>query len=201
MLRYQDFLIPKMPEYSTQRDNYDTKGNPEFSSQCFIESMKYFWNWIWDTFMDVSYDINDRAYYAIVMSKLKKGETRYDWDVHKRILNEYLEKWGLEKRVDYFKTLDVWNKVRENVLNGIPVVTGINISNYLPGAKGHIICIVGFRIDENGNTLGAFVHDPYGNARSKYKDHDGSCILYPSDDLIKMIGPDSHSLLFVEKNV
>jgi len=44
---------------------------------------------------------------------------------------------------------------------------------------GHMCCCIGYREESNGDDI-IIVHDPFGNALKKYKDHDGNTMEYPA---------------------
>lgn len=195
----RNIVVGNKPEWTTQRDNYDRDGNPEFTNQCMIESFTFFWRWLWKTFFATETFLPDRTYYAIVVSSLKSGETRYDWEVHLRITNDYLVQKNIPGKLFLHKTKESWKDVLHSIINGVPVVMSIDIRSALNSKtrKGHIVLLVGLSVEESGEVRGIYILDPYGSINTNYRDQNGDTIFVPIEKAIKIIDEDSHCAIFV----
>ena len=198
----KNIVVKNKPVWTTQRDNYDRDGHPEFSNQCMIESFTYFWRWLWKTFFITETFLDDRAYYAIVLNSLKSGETRYDWEVHLRITNDYLMKKNIPARLTLHKTNESWKDVLQSIVKGNPVVMSIDIRSALNSKtrKGHIVFLAGLSVDDLGEVRGIYILDPYGSINTNYRDQNGDMIFIQMEKAIKLIDESSHcAILEIDK--
>jgi hypothetical protein len=183
-------LLDPVPEYLSQRDNFKLGTDKiEPSNQCFLTSCTMFVKYIGEkenilTIKNISEDEYQRVINGICITKNIPFNTtgrmvggRYLWDTHNTALDA-LSKPLSVKRINYTKDL-----IRKQIDCGYPVVMGIDISNYLKGASGHIVMCVGY--DENG----LIFHDPYGDAVTGYKDHNGKSVHYSHADLQNLMRP------------
>ena len=163
--------------YNSQRDNFDFGGQFRGSCQCFSTAA-----WMFISYIDPKFKANDdislRAYVDDVSDivgkpgigeKIKKayrfisGNSAYWWQVHKAALEARLGEKVVFRDGDMSEAEFV-----EAVMRG-PVIIGTNKMAGLPG--GHIILAT----DRDR------YNDPYGNARTGYRDRNGANVEYPLD--------------------
>lgn len=82
---------------------------------------------------------------------------------------------------DDFKTNATWCEVIEALRNGRPVVAIGSFGT----TSGHVVTLVGY------TPTHVLVNDPYGNAMTKWREEDGRNRLYPVQDVIKTLSPES----------
>jgi len=178
-------------EYFSQRDNVYVP-----SSSCFPTSlamcMNYCLQLIGKTKIDVGCDaqmqLEDYLDYMLDDDKTKKWMTEntsrlgnWIWNYNRRVLYD-VEAYTFNRlmlplgfKATFYSNLnyiDLCNKLEETK---IPAVIGGNFSE-ISNVKGHMNCLIGF------NKLGLeefIVHDPYGNALTKYQVGNGKDIRYP----------------------
>lgn len=80
-----------------------------------------------------------------------------------------------------FSTTRRWSEVRNELLNGRPVVLGADLT-----PSGHIVTIIGY------NRYGYIVHDPWGDAYTGYSNTEGRRISYSYGYLNRVAGPDGN---------
>ena len=182
-----------MPAYLSQRDNINTDGTTNRTTQCFISSGTMFLNAMADRFKFTKFD--ELAYLSTIegwTKQTRETDTRYDWQVHKDVINTILEGQKRKEFVEIHKVQDSHKKILESLDDNFPVLCSINISKFYNGAVGHIVLIVGY------NEIGTFFHDPFGNAKTRYKNQDGQCVLYSQTELKDMIDSDRRCMI-IEK--
>ena len=84
---------------------------------------------------------------------------------------------------DDFKTNATWCEAVEALRNGRPVVA---IGGF-GSPSGHVATLIGY------TPTHVLVNDPYGNAMTKWREEDGQSKLYPVQDVIKTLSPESIS--------
>lgn len=92
---------------------------------------------------------------------LKHGKDRHNHADLVWVAREY----GAQARFGMNRT---WAQIREEIRAGRPVVVSGKFTQ-----SGHIIAIIGLHGDD------FIVHDPWGNAMTGYKSHNGRQVLYP----------------------
>jgi len=106
-----------------------------------------------------------------------KGRTSLWWLVQKHGIEKWLWHQGIRGTAKFYNKTMTY-EILLRVLPDHPVMIGTNKIGGLPG--GHIILAIGF--DENQNII---CHDPAGNATTKYKNRNGSMVVYPVEYLHK----------------
>jgi len=175
--------------YNSQRDNFDFAGTFKGSCQCFSTCA---WMMMSAHNSDIIADddkalskyvddVSDIVGQSGVAEEVEKevsgivGNSAYFWQVQQAGINKWMNGIGVkcvwEKNANY----DRISELCENT----PVVLGTSKLAGLPG--GHIILAIG----NAGN--GLFVHDPYGDAITWYKDPNGGEVIYPKEFLEKSI--------------
>jgi len=91
------------------------------------------------------------------------------WEIQQKAFTRMLNDYGIEG-YDIFNTLN-YEQIRQYILYG-PVTVGTYQLGGLPG--GHIILCIG--IDRVGSLI---FNDPYGDARTGYKEQNGAKVIYP----------------------
>lgn len=166
-------------EYNSQRDNFEFGGRFRAWSQCFSTSA---WMLICYWLRQRCTDTGLRSYVEAVELKVGHGSiarrvTRYArwitgytslwWLVQQAGIAEYLS--GLGGKVVFRESDGTWDEVSEALTTG-PVIIG---TTGLPGLRGgHIVLIIGETVDS------WIVHDPYGDARTAYRDTNGEAVRY-----------------------
>jgi hypothetical protein len=165
--------------YINQRTNYGWEGKLSPSRQCFYSSAVMLLSHYDKAAKDLEYLIQYVDDTEILVGKpgiaerlfpKLTGRTGAYWAVHRAAIQE-----RLKKEVVFDATMPY--EVMKNIVAEKPVIIGTKEIGALSG--GHII--VAMRISEKG----IIVNDPYGNALTKYKDHNGNGIDYPDDYLKK----------------
>jgi len=175
--------------YNSQRNNYDFSGSFSAWSQCFSTCA-----WMFISYFDNSYDAlddNELSKYfdeveatvgqpgiaekVILKCKWITGKTSLWWAVQQTAIQQYLPhkyiRFDAEHNIDMI--LDI--------IKHSPIIIGTNKIGGLP--DGHIVLLV----DYDGDSKSFLVNDPFGNARSNYRDYNGDSILYNFDWLRKFI--------------
>lgn len=185
-------------DYNSQRDNFTFKNKFKSFWQCFSTSA---WKLI-SYYTD--YDATDDEMLAIYLDDVEASvgkpgigekirqkykwitkETSYWWLVQQAGLEKWLWRQGIKGSAIY---CDIKGADRQATFDEIeyfldefsPVILQTKKMGGLKG--GHIILAVGY---DSENII---CHDPFGNALTKYTDHDGKYVLYPKDFLIKYTG-------------
>ena len=100
-----------------------------------------------------------------------KRRTLYEVEVF--IFNRLMKNLGFEAKAKYNLKYETICNVLEQ--NSLPMVIGGNFKS-VSRVGGHMNCLVGY----NDVGLKEFiVNDPYGNALTGYKDHNGAYLRYP----------------------
>lgn len=178
-------LLNPKPEYLSQRDNIKL-GSAEFekNNQCFMTTSTMFCRYIAkthdiSTVINMSEDEYNRIINGICLTKkIDYAAGRYMWDIHQAAINALLKPMTV-KRIEVTK-----DAIRKQIDLGYPVIIGIDISQYVKGASGHLVLCIGY------DDKGLIFNDPYGDAVLAYKEHDGSDVHYDWSDLTKMM-PDN----------
>ncbi|MCW7462799.1 hypothetical protein [Leptospira limi] len=208
---FTDHLLTKT-DYLSQRDNinpytiedgkvFDKKGKYLFDledfekyehllydrvTKCFISAGSMFCGFLHER--RIIKTIVDEVAYELALDKvMKKGETRFLWAVHKRLMNEVILK-DTDFTFDFEKaTLSAIQKIMKK---GDPLMISLYIKDWYPSGKGHLTFGSGYREDLNGKILGFILKDPFGKLLTNYKDHDGANSFIPLQDFKKAInGP------------
>lgn len=107
-------------------------------------------------------------------------ESSYFWEVQRAALIKYLAAGGKHGTIVYMDANCNWENLYK-AIDVCPVILGTNKMGGLPG--GHIILVTGYA--DNGDL---FVHDPYGNATTGYKDKNGENVVYSKAFLTPFVG-------------
>lgn len=177
--------IQNPPNYLSQRDNKNLDGTDNRVNQCMISTFTMFMNWCADRYKFEHFD--ELAYLATIEGWIKntrETDSRFDWQVHVDVVNTILEGKKVKDRLEIEKTIPSKKEVIESLQNNIPVPMSINISAFYNGAHGHIVLCVGW------NESGLFFHDPFGDAKSRYKKADGESVFYSQAELNEMLDND-----------
>jgi hypothetical protein len=94
------------------------------------------------------------------------------------IIKAIRESHGVQIR---FTTGATWCEVIESLRNGMPVVAIGSFGRL----AGHVVTIVGY------TPTHVLVNDPYGNVMTKWLEPDGRNMLYPIQDFINSVSPES----------
>ncbi|OLP16537.1 hypothetical protein BST81_20260 [Leptolyngbya sp. 'hensonii'] len=92
------------------------------------------------------------------------------------VLSQLIKAYGFNTS---FSTTRRWSQVRDELVNGRPVVLGGLFTH-----GGHIVTLVGY------TPLGYLVNDPWGDALSGYTNMEGRKLLYPYSYVDQKAGPD-----------
>lgn len=175
-------LLKPKPDYLTQRDNVKLGGTGlEQSNQCFISAATMFCRHVAKEHdMLTVFKMSEYEYNSIILGicqtkKIDYAAGRYMWDIHQSAINALLKPLSV-KRVNATKDL-----IRSQIDLGYPVIIGIDISHYLKGASGHMVLCIGY------DDKGLVIHDPYGDALTGYKNHNGESVHYDWNELQNMI--------------
>lgn len=180
-------------KYNSQRDNIDFggkfKGNCQCFSTCSWMFMSYYSSKIaaFDDGMlskyvdDVETTVGKKGIGEQVKERFRwiTGRTSYWWLINKYGIEKWLWREGINGNA-VFKDKNIsFNNLTKLVDNG-PVILQTKKMGSLHG--GHIILAVGYTESH------IIVADPYGNALTNYKDHNGENVLYHKDWLKKYTG-------------
>ncbi|GBF49394.1 hypothetical protein LPTSP4_09070 [Leptospira ryugenii] len=198
-------------KYKTQRDNinpytiedgivYDLKGKKLFllidfekyehllfdrSSKCFLSAGSMFCGALKEKEI-IKDEIDEVAYEIALDNILKKGETRFHWEAHKRLLNNLLK--DTDFTFDY--EVSSMSGIIERSVEEMPFMCSLYIKPWYPSGKGHLTLFSGKRNNYENKFIGGFLKDPFGKLLTGYKDHDGDNCFIPIEDLRKAIkGP------------
>lgn len=94
--------------------------------------------------------------------------------------NDYLRHYGVKGSAMFHDGTALIGSLKDFAKIG-PLILGTHKLGGLPG--GHIILVV----DYNAKTNCLVCHDPFGNAMTNYKDHDGAYVEYPVEWLTPSI--------------
>ncbi|MDZ4726561.1 MAG: hypothetical protein SH817_10405 [Leptospira sp.] len=210
MSTYTDTLFTKT-DCKTQRDNinpytiengivYDLNGKKLFLiedfeknehllfdrvTKCFISSGSMFCGSLHEKGF-ISTEIDEVAYELALNKNLKKGETRYHWEAHKRVINLFLK----DTDVTFDYEVSSMDGIYERMVEGSPFLCSLNIKPWYPSGSGHLTLCSGKRNNYENKLIGVFLKDPFGKLLTSYKDHDGDNCYIPLDDFKKAIkGP------------
>ena len=125
------------------------------TKQWMIENQGRIGSWIWKYTKRTIYAIEAYIFNRLMNNLGYKAEEKYNW------------------------TYDTVCHALEQ--NSMPMVIGGNFSS-VSSVGGHMNCLVGY------NAIGLkefIVHDPYGNAMTKYVDQNGSYVRYPAKFYVK----------------
>lgn len=179
-------------QYNSQRDNFNFKGKFMGGSQCFSTCA-----WMFMSYFSPSIKANDDKALSIYVDDVEafvggKGIAekiikKYNWITGKTSLWWLVQQAGIEKWLKDFKVKGkvVFSDLEydfdnlKTLLEKSPVILGTNKIGGVRG--GHIILVVGY----NDNYNNFIVNDPYGDAKTKYKDHNGENVEYSYDFLKK----------------
>lgn len=206
----KDIIALNTGKYQSQRNNakiyylhgsnfVDEKGNVLFaakdidkyedklfdrSTECFISTGSVFCDSLYNARL-IKTSIDELAYKIGVINNTKGKEDRFYWSAHERFLDKIL----IDKDYDFYFEKAKGNEklIMKSIYDGMPVMCSIWIQPWYPSGKGHLILIVGYRIDSEGNLLGFIVYDPFGDCLSQYKNHDGEKVFYGLEDWAKMM--------------
>jgi hypothetical protein len=121
--------------------------------------------------------IDELTYKINVIDHLKRKQTRFFWESHKRVFNEFYLK-DSEYEFVYEKVNGNEDKIRASIDAGFVVICSIWIKPWYPSGRGHLIIIKGYVLDQNGNITAWICDDPFGDCLSKYINHNGHDVRY-----------------------
>jgi len=182
-------------KFNSQRNNYDFAGKFKGYQQCFATSAWMFMSFFSELFRadddkqlsryvdDVCNEVGETGI-GEEEAKYNKlsGNSAYYWLVQVAAIKKWLGQAGKKIAISYDSETTA-DKIKSALKNS-PVIVGTNRLGGLKG--GHIILIV----DIDGEDF--IVNDPYGNAQTNYKDHNGDSVRYPVAWLSKYLS--GHSI-------
>jgi hypothetical protein len=139
--------------------------------------------------------IDEVAYREAVIATAKGEETRFHWSAHERFIDSLLRGKGYEFFI--FKAATSNAQIMQSIDSGYPVMCSIWIKSWYPSGRGHLVLIVGYKTDDEGNWLGYIVNDPFGDCLCQYKNHDGEKVFYDSKEWVKMMNSPSDKPRFL----
>lgn len=206
----KDIIAKHNGKYKSQRDNakiyylqgsnyVDDKGKILFpadkidenesklfdrTTECFISTGSMFCEALFNARI-IKTQVDELAYKIAVIEKSKGSETRFHWSAHERFIDSLIKGHGY----DFFfhRVKGNLSEIKDSIDNGFPVMCSIWIKPWYPSGRGHLVLIVGYRQDDEGNILGYIVNDPFGDCLSKYKNKDGEKVFYHIKEFNKMI--------------
>lgn len=173
--------------YNDQRNNIDFGGAFAGWKQCFSTSA-----WMFISYYCKSYKFNDDmqlseylkdvegivGYAPIARRAILKFAkfvkmpiigSSYWWLIQKEGIEEYVKKCTPHFELQFYDA-GTWEQF-DNALKSGPVIAGTKYLGGLPG--GHIVLVV----DRDEKFY--YVNDPYGDATTNYKNHNGEMVAYP----------------------
>jgi hypothetical protein len=204
MINNEVFLIVNDSIYLTQRDNVDTlseKRNLQPSNQCMVSA---FGSWAlqfgkfanlkkWNK--EFNKETIEEIIFTIVQSRVdylnkntsnpKLKTSRFSSIHFIWMFNSILKEFGwklISEKVDL-------EKITKILDSGQSVICGTNISNFLNGASGHIVNLIGYKKDKQGTVLGLYVNDPFGDCQTNYKNKNGEKVFYTIETVQKLFSP------------
>jgi hypothetical protein len=109
-----------------------------------------------------------------------RGRTSLWWLVHKEAVEKWLWQRGIKGESVFHDKSVPFDTLPELIEKYGVIVLGTKKMGGLPG--GHIILAVGYTDTD------IICHDPFGNANTNYKNHDGSYVQYSKNFLEKYAG-------------
>ena len=154
------------------------------TNECFISSGSMFCDALYNAGITKT-PVDEMAYKVAVIENSKGNETRYHWSAHERFMGILIK----DKGYDFFihKVKGNEDQIKDSILHDFPVLCSIYIQPWYPSGRGHLILIVGFRTDSEGNVTGYVCNDPFGDCLSQYKNTNGERVFYPIKEFKKMI--------------
>lgn len=187
--------------YNSQRDNFNFKGKFPVWKQCFSTCAFMFISFFNDTIFgdkdlvkyidDVEAQVGEPGIAEKVIQKFKwiTGFTSMWWLVQKEGIEKWLWRSGIQGEAVYVDK-GHWQDIIIALDYG-PIILGTDKMGGLP--NGHIILLIGTDND-------AFiVHDPFGNATTKYVDINGDAVRYPIKYLIGYAGDNPRYMYWKSK--
>jgi hypothetical protein len=154
------------------------------TTECFIATGSMFAESLYNAGI-IRTPVDEIAYREGVIAKAKGKETRFHWSAHERFMDSIVRGKGYEFFI--FKAAQTNAQIMQSIDSGFPVMCSIWIKSWYPSGRGHLVLIVGYKTDDEGNWLGYIVNDPFGDCLSKYKNHDGEKVFYPASEWKKMM--------------
>lgn len=206
----KDIIALNTGKYQTQRDNaktyylhgtnyVDEKGNILFAAkdldkfedklfdrttECFVSSGSMFCESLYNAKI-INTPIDELAYKLGVINNAQGKEDRFYWSAHERFIDKVLEK--TEYDFHFRNAMGNEKLIMESIDKGFPVMCSIWIQSWYPSGKGHLVLIVGYRLDSEGKFLGFIVYDPFGDCLTQYKNKNGNKVFYGVKDWAKMM--------------
>lgn len=182
-----------IPDYLSQRNNFNLDGSKNTNNQCMIASVTMELNSFGKMINDVMFQkITEFSYlntFQSILDGSKKGtntvvknpknKDRFWLSAHADVVNFLLKESHLNyKMVSGEQTL---TSIKSYITKtNLPVILATDISQFLKGASGHIMVAIGY------DSTGLYIHDPYGNCTLSYGDHNGNNIRYGTPILQKL---------------
>ncbi|TGN00382.1 hypothetical protein EHR03_13225 [Leptospira mayottensis] len=212
-LTKNDFVLNEAWHY-TQKDNRNIDGSSNMVytkewrrfNQCFISSGTAFINKLLDSLIKSGLDYKasgriDELSYLIRVGEYNTGESvennkRFFWEQHRKFLNQVLSGAFPDASpipcVDYSKVgIKSLNKLAYAILLERQPMAGIHLGN----GGGHIITIIGYRVDQSGKIIGLWVSDPAGIYTEGYsKPLDGFMSYLPEKVFKDIFRTDTHMM-------
>jgi len=154
------------------------------STRCFMSSGTMFSNSLWKGGLLPS-QMDEIAYEQAINENLAGKEDRFFWSAHERVIDILIGHTDFDFRV--IRAKENFSEVKKSIDLGFPVICSIWIKPYYPSGKGHIVCIVGYAVNDKGEVVGYYLDDPFGNVLGKYKDTNGEKVFIPSKDMDKLL--------------
>jgi len=97
-------------------------------------------------------------------------KSMFFWAIHRHAIEGFLHREGVRGRCVFCETMTLDDV--DSVLEDGPVIMGTTALGGLKG--GHVILLISKARHKNAY----YVNDPYGDARTRYRQHDGCGVLY-----------------------
>ncbi|TGK36213.1 hypothetical protein EHQ12_04035 [Leptospira gomenensis] len=212
-LTKNDFVL-KQAWHFTQKNNVNPDGTPNMVwssgwrrfNDCFISSDAGFTNQLLDVLIESGYRFKntgrvDELAVKMCVGEYKTGDTfennkRFFWENHRKFINKILADGFPDAdpilRVDYKKIgLRSLNQLVTPIHFGRQVLVGIHLGQN----GGHIITVLGYRVDDKGKIIGLWVSDPAGVYTEGYsKALDGFMSYLPEGVFKDIFREDTHMM-------
>lgn len=181
-----------MITYNSQRNNFSFAGKFPAWAQCFSSCAWMLLSHYASKYKgdddeglaryvdEISNVVGARGIGERVAQKYKyvTGNTALWWITHKHAIEEYLWRAGIKAEAS-FSEAETINTIH-TMCTAKPVIIGTKKMGGLPA--GHIILGIGATADA------LICHDPYGDARTNYKNTNGEAVAYPLSYLTEYTG-------------
>ena len=183
-------MVRRAIGFNSQRDNYDFGGQIVGNVQCFSTCAWMFMAYYASAIDagddeglcryvdDVEASVGETGSAEDVMREDKRirdvvtrgTKSMFFWSIHRHAIEVFLHQRGVTGRCLFRETMTLDDV--DKILEEGPVIIGTTALGGLKG--GHVILLVEKARDKNAY----YVNDPYGDARTRYRRHDGGGVLY-----------------------